>query len=321
MTRNRALVDLDALPDLFPHRVARATELIGLGLSGNMIHTHCRPDGPWQRLAPGVVLLGAEPPTRAERIACALRHAGPGAILTGWDALARHGLSAPPTPGPVHVLVPHGRQVRGDPHTVIERTANPPKPVLCQSFPVAPLPRAAIDTACRLGSPDLVRTLLSEVIRRGRVAPAQLRSELDLTTRRGTALPRRILDEIHAGARSLAEAWARRLVARAGLPQPHWNSPVRAPDGKLLGIVDAWWDDVGLAWDLNSYDFSPPPAAYAENLRRTARLTATGIIVVHTPPHQLRDDPSGVADELRHAHLLATRRPRPQVTAEVAGVS
>src|SRR6266540_3275865 len=94
MPRNRALVDLDALPTLFPHRVARATELIALGLTGTTIYDRCRPNGPWQRLAPGIVLLTAEPPTRTQRIASALRHAGPGAILTGWDALTRHGMSA-----------------------------------------------------------------------------------------------------------------------------------------------------------------------------------------------------------------------------------
>lgn len=321
MTRNRALVDLDALTDLFPHHVARATELIGLGLSGNTIYTRCRPGGPWQRLAPGIVLLGPEPPTRAQRVACALRHAGPGAILTGWDALTRHGMSAPANPGPVHVLVPHHRHVRGDPHTVIERTTNPPKPLLCQGFPVAPLPRAAVDAARRLTSPDLIRTLLSEVIQRGRIPPAQLRYELDLSTRRGTALPRRVLAEVRTGARSLAESWARRLIAHAALPQPHWNSPVRAPNGELLAIVDAWWDDIGLAWDLSSYDFTPPPTALAEALRRTTRLTATGIVVVHTPPRQLRDDPATVTTELRQAHHLATHRPRPHVITEAAGFS
>src|SRR5439155_1944591 len=120
--------------------------------------------------------------------------------------------------------------------------------------------------------------------------------------------------------RSLAEAWARRLVREAGLPMPAWSSPVRTAAGDLLGIADAWWDDIGLAWDLDAYDFTPSAATYQDTLRRLARLTAAGIIIVHTPIHQLRRNPTQVQDELRHAHLLATHRPRPPVVAEVACV-
>src|SRR4051812_43428981 len=112
MTRSRALVDLEVLSELFPHRVARAAELIALGLSSRTIHDRCQPGGPWQRIGPGIVLFSAAPPTRPQLIASALNHAGPGAVVSGWDALARHDIPAPAGPGPVHVLVPHSRQVR-----------------------------------------------------------------------------------------------------------------------------------------------------------------------------------------------------------------
>lgn len=316
MTRNRALVDLDALTALFPHRVARATELIALGLPGTTIGERCRPGGPWQRLAPGIVLLGAEPPTRTQHIASALRHAGPGAILTGWDALTRHGMSAPPGPVPVHLLVPQHRHVRGAPELILERTTIPPDPLLCNGFPIAPLPRATIDTARRLTSADTTRTLLTEVVRRGRVSPSLLRHELDWNTRRGTALPRRILDEIPASTRSIAEPWARRLVREAGLPEPRWNCPIRGPHNELLAIADGWWDDIGLAWDLAAYQFTPTD--HDEAPARAARLTTAGIIVVRTLPTTLRQNPRTVLDRLRHAHQLAGRRPRPHVTADLA---
>ncbi|HEV8556437.1 MAG TPA: hypothetical protein VGR06_08590 [Actinophytocola sp.] len=316
MTRNRAVVDLDALTALFPHRVARATELIALGLTGTTIYNRCRPNGPWQRLAPGIVLLGADPPTRTQRIASALRHAGTGAILTGWDALTRHGMSAPTGTLPVHLLVPHHRQVRGDRDLVIERTTIPPNPLLYNGFPITPLPRATIDTARRLTSPDTTRTLLTEVVRRGRVSPSLLHHELDTGTRRGTALPRRILNEIHTGTSSIAEPWARRLIHEAALPEPRWNCPVRGPHNDLLAIADAWWDDIGLAWDLAAYQFTPTD--HEEAATRIARLTAAGIIVVRTLPTTLRQNPRKVLNDLRHAHLVATHRPRPHVTTDLA---
>ncbi|HEV2782582.1 MAG TPA: hypothetical protein VGX25_24575 [Actinophytocola sp.] len=321
MTRNRALVDIDALADLFPHRIARATELIRLGLSSHAIYTNCLPGGRWQRIAPGVILLAKDPPTRPQLIASALRHAGPGAIVTGWDALHHHGMSTPPAPGEVHLLVPHGRQVRNLRHVLIERTTKLPTPVPCNGFPIAPLPRAVTDTARRLTAPDAVRKLLAEVIQRGRLNPAWLRHELDTGSNRGSALPRRILDELSSGIRSMAEGWARRLVHRTDLPQPLWNTPIRTPDGDHLGIMDAWWPELGLAWDLDSYQFHLTPAAHAESMRRHARLKSAGIIVLHTPPAQLRDHSTLVLDELLLAHHHATLRPPPPIVTDIAGAS
>lgn len=310
----RALIDLDALPGLFPHRVARATDLVRLGLSSRSIQDNCLPGGPWQRLAPGIILLNNGPPTRTQLLTSALRRAGPGAVVTGWDALHQHGIAAIPAPGGIHVLVPHNRQLRNLGHVLIERTTNLPEPLLCKGFPVAPLVRAAADTARRLSSATAVRTLLTEVINRARLSPSVLRKELDAGSSRGAALPREILDEMSANIRSLAEAWARRLIYETGLPQPQWNVPLRARDGSLLAIADAWWDDVALVWDLDAYQFHLPPDDFADARRRTSRLTAAGVIVVHTPPTDLRHNPNQAAIDLHQAHRLAALRPRPSIT-------
>jgi hypothetical protein len=321
MTGNRTLVDLDALTELFPHRVARAAELVALGLSSSVISARTQ-GGAWQRIAPGIVLLSNAPPTRPQLIASALRHAGPGAVVTGWDALSRHGMRTPAAESEVHLLVPHNRHLRGAKHIHVEHTISLPIPLLCKGFPIAPLPRATIDTARRLRSADTARALITEVVRHGRVTPARLRQELENGSSRGSALPRRVLADVSGEIRSVAEAWARRLVLRSGLPPPRWNCPVRTPDGELLGIVDAWWDDVGLAWEIDSYQFRLSPDGYAETLRRGSRLTAAGVIVVHTLPGRLRDEPVAVLDELRRAHQHAALRPRPPVASgELAGVS
>ena len=309
----RTLIDLEALSDLFPHRVARASELIALGLTGSAIAARCRPGGPWQRLGRGALLLADAPPTRSQRIAGALIHAGPDAVLSGWDALHRHGMFIPPAPGAVHLLVPPYRQVRAGPELVVEHPVRLPEPVLCQGFPVAPLARAAIDTARRLTSPDLARTMLTEVVRRGRVSPTRLRRELEAASTRGNALAHLVLDEVTTQTRALAEACAHQLLVGSGLPPPRWNYPVSDRDGTLLGVVDAWWDDVGLAWDLASYQFHPTPTDLAETVRRSARLTAAGIVVLHTLPVRLRQEPAVVLDELRQGHHHAAERPRPPV--------
>lgn len=314
MTTNRALLDLDAIPSMFRHHVATSADLVALGLPARVIEERCRDGGPWQRLQTGVVLLGDEPPSRAQRIQAALTVAGPEAVLTGVDALAIHGLSGAHLDGPVHVLIPPRRQSRLVDGVFFDRTNVLPVAQLRARFPVAPLPRATIDTCRRAPSADHVRALLTSVIREARISPAVLREELSRASSRGTALPRRILAELDDGVRSLAQGWAKRLVRRAGLPTPSWRVPVTSPTGAHLATPDAWWDDVGMAWEL-SHAFDLTPADYAAALRRAAHLTAAGIVVVHTPLAQLRDNPAEVADLLRAAHTQAAARPRPTVDA------
>jgi hypothetical protein len=315
MTANRALLDLDAIPGMFSHNVATAADLIALGLSGRTIEERCRDGGPWRRLQSGVVLLRDSPPSRAERIQAALTVAGPEAVVTGVDALALHGLSGAHLDGPVHVLVPPRRHSRLVDGVFFDRTSALPVAQLRARFPVAPLPRAAIDTCRRAPSADHVRALLTSVIREARVSPATLREELTKATSRGTALPRRILAELDDGVRSLAQGWAKRLIHRAGLPMPQWRVPITGETGAHLATPDAWWDEVGLAWEVDSYAFELTPSDYAAALTRATHLTAAGIVVVHTPPAQIRDTPTEVADLLRAAHNRASTRPRPPVKA------
>jgi hypothetical protein len=315
MARTRTLVDVETLTQLFPHRVASSTELLALGFTAADLTQRCQPGGCWTRLASGIVLLGLAPPTRPQLIESALRQAGPGAVLTGWDALHRHGIPIPASLADVHLLVPGSRQVRRPACLYPERTTRPPDPLLCKGFPIAPLPRAAIDTARRLTSTDTTRALLTEVVHRGRLSPAVLRSELDAGNQRGSALPRTVLTEVSHRIYSMAEGWARRLALRSNLPPPEWNCPIRAPDGELLATVDAWWDDVGMAWDLDNYEFHPSPHTHIKAYQRGMRLAAAGILVVHTLPPRLRESPDDVLHELRSTYLHGARRPRPAVMA------
>lgn len=317
VNENRALLDLDAIPRVFDHLVAPATELIALGVTGRAIHERCQDGGPWQRLDSGLVLLTNEPPSRTQRIHAALTVAGPEAVLTGVDALALHDMTAARLDGPVHLLVPPRRQPRLVDGVFFERTHQLPDPLHLGGFPVAPLPRATIDTCRRAKAAEHVRALLGESIYRGKVTPATLRDELDRAGSRGTALPRRMLAEIDDKVRSVAQGWAKRLVQHVGLPLPAWRVPITSANGSHVATADAWWDKVGLAWEVDSYAFDLTAADAKAALRRAARLTACGVLVVHTPPTQLRDEPNAVAKLLRSAYEQASARPRPDVKAHV----
>ena len=317
MTDNRATLNLAAIPLVFDHLVAPVRELHALGMSTHAIYERCRPGGPWQRMEPNLVLLTDEPPSRAQLIHAALKVAGEDAVLTGVDALKLHGLSGAKLLSPIHVLLPvRRRQPRLVDGVYFDRTHQLPEPLHLKGFPVAPLPRATVDAARRAKVSKHVEDLLAESIYKGKITPATLRDELDRVGGRGLTLPRRKLAEIDDKVRSMARGWARRLVQRSGLPMPEWRVPITSRNGIHVATADAWWDEVGLAWEVDSYAFDLSPVDAQAALSRAARLTASGVLVVHTSPSQLREEPARVADLLRGAYARAMARPRPEVNGQ-----
>ncbi|RJQ67286.1 hypothetical protein D5S17_33815 [Pseudonocardiaceae bacterium YIM PH 21723] len=284
-----------------------------LGLSSETIYARCDQGGPWKRLQPGVILLSNSEPTREQRLAAALRYAGDGAVITGLDALCLQGLRQISLSGPPHLLVPASRQIRAIEATLVERTVRLPQPFIRLGFPTAPPHRAALDACRRFSTVDEVRGLLTRVIQAGKTTIADLSTELERGSNRRTRLARRVLNEIEDGIRSPAEAWARDLVLRSDLPAPSWNVPVHSPGGELLGVVDAWWDDVALAWEIDSVEFHFAERDYVHTVDRGSRLVAAGIFVVHTVPSTIRKEPRAVLARLTQAYHHAANRPRPPV--------
>jgi hypothetical protein len=311
MHRIRDIIDIDGLPSLFPHRVARVTELLALGMSTEAIGANTAADGPWQRLLPGILLLTDAPPSRTQVVQAALRYAGSKAVLTGHDALQLHGIRSAKPGGPVHVLVPQRRQVRAARTVLVERTARLPSPVLRNDFPVAPLERAVLDAARRMRSVDGIRAIIAESIQRGGVQPRRLRAELTKGSGRGSASARSVLDEITTGVRSMAEGLARRLVVGSQLPKPRWRVTLCGSDGDVLDVVDAWWDDLAVAWNV----IPDEPQLPAATFERMSKLSAAGITVLHTTANQLRTNPSTVLRDLEQTLLQARTRSRPHVIA------
>jgi hypothetical protein len=252
-------------------------------------------------------------PTTGQLVGAALLHGGPATVLTGLEACRRHGVRrGPPAEPPLHVLVPHDRQVRSAAQIQVERTRRMPSSVLRRGVPLAPLPRAMIDAARRLRSANDIAELLADPVQRGLCTVAHLAVELSECGRRGSATPRRVLAAVSAGIRSAAELEARKLSRRTGLPDPWRNVEIRG-GGRRLGVADAWFDEVALAWEINSFAWHLDPADYAREQERTARFVAAGVPVLPTRPHRLRTDAKEVIRELCAAYAHAKGRPRPDV--------
>ncbi|WP_370932089.1 hypothetical protein [Amycolatopsis sp. cg13] len=271
------------------HQAIRAVTLKSLGMNSRVIYRRCLPGGPWRRLLPGVILLHNNDPTPDQLVHAALLYAGESAIVTGEEACLRYGLRLPAPDGPrhIHLLVPHRQKLNSSEFVTIERTRFLPAPWLRAGVPLAPLVRATTDVVRRIRDPELVNRILIESVQRGGCSPQALAEELDRGTKRGTAIPRRLLAE-WSDIRSVAEAEAQK-VATSLLNQPtHQNVALYDHTGQYAGRPDFWWDDVGLAWEIDSVEFHFRSADYARTLHRNTRYAALGITVVQTLPSRLR---------------------------------
>jgi len=255
-------------------------------------------------------------PTRGQMITAALTYGGSHALLTGLEAVARYGVRRLPEHHHVHLLVPHGCHIGSRDFVVVERTRRMPPALQVSGLPLAPVARCLVDAARRMSRTDEVRAMIADAVQRDLCSVGALAEELAQPRLPGSALPRLVLDEIGDGVRSAAEGWARSLVLRGtGMPAPTWNMAIRSASGQLLAVVDAWWDDAGLAWEIDSHEFHLSPADHERTTRRQSALAAAGVMVVRTVPSRLRHDAAAVLREVESAYRQARRSPRPDVHA------
>jgi hypothetical protein len=313
----RARVDPVAIASVGLFGVAAVADLSALGMPSSTIARRVQA-GHARRVLRGVVKEGPDEPTADQRAAAALLYAGPGAVLSGGEALRRQGLTDPDPTGRLLVLVDEKRQRTSSAFVEIERTERLPRPVDTGGLSLAPLDRAVIDTVRRLDRRDAVRAVLAEAVQKRRTTVARLRAELAAGSQRGSALPRQVLDELDAGVRSVAEAWARDLHRESDLPPVLWNPRLYDATGTFIAQPDAYFADVGLAWEIDSLRHHLALEDWDETLRRRARMQAFGVIVAHTRPRRLRREDADVVDELWGQYRLAAQRPCPDLRIALA---
>lgn len=284
-------------------------------MSEDALRHRTRPGGPWRRLLPGVYLTTSGEPNREQLQFAAVLYAGPGSVITGPAALRLCGIRVGETRF-VDVLVPLNRQRASRDHVVLHRTGRMP-----QSFGVeaglmfAPPARAVADTVRGMTSLPDVRAVVAGAVQQRRCKLQDLTAELNEGPRNGSASLRAVLAEVVDGIRSAPEGDFRKLVKRSGLPTPMFN-PSLFLDGKLLAIVDAWLPESGVVAEIDSREWHLGPDGWEQTMRRHSRLSATGIIVLHVSPRQLRTEPERVVRDI--AGALRAGRPVPGITTRAA---
>jgi len=243
-----------------------------------------------ERSCHAVVLLGNAVPTAEQRLRAALLHGGEGAMITALWALRLHGLRQFAEPGDVHVLVPANRTVIDSRFVTVERTTRLPASHTRLGFPVAPVPRAVLDAARRSTEHDDVLAMMSEAVQRRRCTALALSEELRQGSQRGSAVPRRALAALLGGARSVAEADAWNLWQGSGLPLCQWNVKIFDRQGRYIATPDAWVDELGFAWEIDSRNHHSEDDDFADTLSRNARYVTAGVLVLQTLPSRLRTE-------------------------------
>lgn len=288
--------------------VASRRELVELGVPGSTITYRCRPDGPWQRILPGVVIGHRGVPTLHERRLAALKYAHPEAALCGLDALGAMGMRVRPGPDGhlVHVLVPVRCQRLSHGFVVVTRTRRLEVAGHHGGMPCVSAERAVVEAVRRMGALRDVRALVAEAVQTQRCRPEDIAREIEQATRARTALGRAALKEVRAGIRSVPEAELRAVLARHGVPAPRWNAAVRHEDGSIIAVVDALWERERVIVEVDSMEWHLGPEQYRATQRRQRLLVAAGWTVLPVAPGDVRDHPEQVCRQVSSA-LAAAR--------------
>lgn len=315
MKRGGARIDARVIADASERGFVRTARLLELGVASKTIVRRTLPDGIWSRALPGLVFLKNRSLTSIERATAVAIYCGKDVVISGRAGLALHGLVDVGSFEETFALIPESQHRKSVSFAVVERTWRMPTAEIKSGLRVAPIVRCLCDAIRRMKNVDQCMALIARVVQRGAADVAALMRELDAGSTRGTAMPRRVLRELAAGAHSVAEAQAQKLYKRSGLPAMEHNVAVYDQRGKFLLIADNWLDDVALDWEIDSLEHHLSPAAHRATVARRERAQNAGLIVVTHLPSDIRDDPERVLSDLRARYEQARARPRPEVTA------
>ncbi|MFZ0191877.1 MAG: hypothetical protein WAL72_33580 [Streptosporangiaceae bacterium] len=303
-------IDRDALARTLDQQLEVITrgQAAAAGLTRHALQHRLRLEGPWQSLLPGVYLAATGTPTLIQQEMAALLYAGRGSVITGLAAVQQHHIRGPAIKF-VDVLIPASRKRRDAAFVRVHRTTHLPTRVW-QLGPLRyALPARAVADAVRdLTSLRDVRAMVADTVQRGHCRVPDLSMELDAGPNRGSTLFREALADVADGIHSAAEGDLKDLLAKSGLPAPLFNASIYDGDGTFIARPDAWWQEKGVAVEVDSHEWHLSPHDHTRTLERQRRMGKRGILVLPFTPREIRTQPAKVIAAIRDA-LKSGRRP------------
>ena len=284
-------------------------QALACGMSRKTLEVRVAPGGSWQRVLPGVYVAQTGALTQDQREMAALLYAGPKSLITGVAAVRRHHLRSP-GPDVVDVLIPSSCRRQSVAFVRVHRTTRMPERLFTTGRIRFTKPaRAVADAARSMTRFDDVRAVVCEAAQRKACTVPDLLAELESGPSAGSALLRQALAEISDGVRSVAEGDFRQLLMRSGLPMPLFNARLFDADGTFIAAVDAWWQEAGVAAEIDSRAYHLAAADQDRTTGRHDKLVAHGILPLHFPPARMKTDAAGIIGEIRQAIEQGLRRP------------
>jgi very-short-patch-repair endonuclease len=244
-------------------------------------------------LYPGVYAVGHDALTPESRRLAAVLACGPGALLSHRAAgAAQHLLLSSPQ---FDVTVRHARKPK--PGIVIHRSRliHPDDRSSVRGIPVTSVARTLVDLADVLSEERLAKAVHEAEVQRAFDLRAVEAVVGRLPGRTGRHKLSRVLaaycPEPHF-LRSEAERRFKQLCEGHSLPQPQFNVDIAGHE------VDAWWEDVRVAVEIDGAEAHHTRRAFHEDRARDRRLATRAIRVVRVTSRDL-DDGARLAAELR----------------------
>jgi hypothetical protein len=258
----------------------------------------------WQRLLPGVYLVGSTDPSRRHLLVAALLHGGPQSAIDGSDACRYHGLrSVAIDESLVHVVVPWGTAARSRGFVVVRRTLSPIVTVDTQRVRYVDAATAVVVASRSMKRERFVLAALSDALQRRITTYDDLVRAHVQGPPRGAGAVSRGLAALSTGAHSVTEVDFLVLVELSPiLPTPLCNVLLRLPCGRLIS-PDALFDSSAVIHETNGRGAHARADLFEDMQERHDALTAAGFIVLHNSPRRLLTAPREVLTEVERCHL------------------
>ncbi len=212
---------------------------------------------------------------------------------------------------PIHVAIEHPRSGTRLPGIRLHRMRNLEARVQWHRCPARlRVEEAALDVAGRAADLPAAVAVIAGVCQRRETTASRLRDALDARgrARRGAVL-RRVLDDVAEGAQSVLEhGFVTRVVRPHALPGGHLQAREEVPrrDGGVTTVYrDVLLQGLGIAIELDGYEWHSTAQARAGDLTRDLDAAAAGMVTIRLGWHQVYGDPCGTANRL--ASVMRTR--------------
>jgi len=275
--------------------------------------------GVWVRLRRGVYTTAARLTDLGGRrhgadcLAVLLSLGGPGAAISRGSAARLHGLRVPGALDPTVRLTGPGAWRAGEGYRMTNAPLPPAEVVQRGPFLLTSVARTLVDCAREWPlEPSVIAMDAALLV--GRTTPAELLQVAAAQHAwRGAPRARRAIGLADGRAGSPLETRGRLRIAGSGLPHPELQVEIRS-DGRLLAVVDAWFDDAAVAVEFDGRvkytdpwrDRTPGQVLWEEKRREDA-LRALDVRVLRIAPADLGDRWVAVAADL--GRLLETPGP------------